>query len=96
MASNQTNQTLRSEHTAGGGISMGSVAPAELVLKAACERCGAASGLYATSCRHTTLCSDCGMTLALARGRCTVCSAPVTRLIRVRYGPAPSLMRDII
>ncbi|PWZ06813.1 Transcription initiation factor IIF subunit alpha [Zea mays] len=61
---------------------MGSVAPAELVLKAACERCGAASGLYATSCRHTTLCSDCGMTLALARGRCTVCSALVTRLIR--------------
>lgn len=73
----------------GGGIgrpraTTASLAPADLVLKAACERCGAASELYLTSCRHTTLCSDCGKTLARARGRCTVCNAPVTRLIRVR------------
>ncbi|XP_021313246.1 transcription initiation factor IIF subunit alpha isoform X1 [Sorghum bicolor] len=71
----------------GGGIgrpraTTASLAPADLVLKAACERCGAASELYLTSCRHTTLCSDCGKTLARARGRCTVCNAPVTRLIR--------------
>ncbi|XP_066388392.1 transcription initiation factor IIF subunit alpha-like isoform X2 [Miscanthus floridulus] len=70
----------------GGGIGRArgtaSLASADLVLKAACERCGAASDLYLTLCRHTTLCSDCGKTLARARGRCTVCDAPVTRLIR--------------
>ncbi|CAD6202925.1 unnamed protein product [Miscanthus lutarioriparius] len=70
----------------GGGIGRArgtaSLASADLVLKAACERCGAASDLYLTSCRHTTFCSDCGKTLARARGRCTVCDAPVTRLIR--------------
>ncbi|OEL38016.1 Transcription initiation factor IIF subunit alpha [Dichanthelium oligosanthes] len=60
----------------------GSAAAADLVLKAACERCGTASDLNGTSCRHTTLCTDCGRAMARARGRCAVCAAPVTRLIR--------------
>ncbi|CAL4913566.1 unnamed protein product [Urochloa decumbens] len=64
----------------GTGMGMGSAAG--LVLKAACERCGAAKDLYGTPCRHTTLCTDCGRAMARARGRCAVCAAPVTRLIR--------------
>ncbi|PAN50584.1 hypothetical protein PAHAL_9G530100 [Panicum hallii] len=64
------------------GTGTGVGAPADLVLKAACERCGAASDLYGTSCRHTTLCTGCGRAVARARGRCAVCAAPVTRLIR--------------
>ncbi|TKV97064.1 hypothetical protein SEVIR_9G471300v4 [Setaria viridis] len=64
------------------GMGLGSAAAADLVLKAACERCGAAKDLYGTSCRHTTLCTDCGRAVARARGRCAVCAAPVTRLIR--------------
>ncbi|WVZ56265.1 hypothetical protein U9M48_006822 [Paspalum notatum var. saurae] len=60
----------------------GSGAPADLVLKAACERCGGAANLHGTSCRHTTLCVDCGRAMARASGRCHVCAAPVTRLIR--------------
>jgi len=66
-------------------------APADLVLKAACERCGAASDLYGTSCRHTTLCTGCGRAVARARGRCAVCASPVTRLIRV---PARAPFRE--
>lgn len=69
-------------------MGVGSGAAADLVLRAACERCGAASDLYGTPCRHTTLCTACGRALARARGRCAVCAAPVTRLIRVLY-PRP-------
>ncbi|CAN6295753.1 unnamed protein product [Urochloa humidicola] len=72
------------------GMGMGSAA--DLVLKAACERCGAAKDLYGTPCRHTTLCTGCGRDMARARGRCAVCAAPVTRLIReydVRMDTSP-------
>uniref|UniRef100_A0A0E0M650 Transcription initiation factor IIF subunit alpha n=1 Tax=Oryza punctata TaxID=4537 RepID=A0A0E0M650_ORYPU len=55
---------------------------ADLVLKAACEGCGSPSDLYGTSCKHTTLCSSCGRSMALSRARCLVCSAPITNLIR--------------
>ncbi|XP_062209186.1 transcription initiation factor IIF subunit alpha-like isoform X2 [Phragmites australis] len=57
-------------------------AAADLVPKAACEACGAASDLYVTECRHATLCHSCGAAMARARGRCAVCAAPVTTLIR--------------
>lgn len=59
---------------------MGSV---DLVLKPACEGCGCTSDLYGTGCKHTTLCSSCGKSMALSRARCLVCSAPITNLIRV-------------
>ncbi|KQJ96401.1 transcription initiation factor IIF subunit alpha isoform X2 [Brachypodium distachyon] len=58
---------------------MGSV---DLVLKPACEGCGSPSDLYGTGCKHTTLCSSCGKSMALSRARCLVCSAPITNLIR--------------
>ncbi|VAH15740.1 unnamed protein product [Triticum turgidum subsp. durum] len=58
---------------------MGSV---DLVLKSACEGCGSTSDLYGTGCKHTTLCSSCGKSMALSRARCLVCSAPITNLIR--------------
>ncbi|KAL5224988.1 hypothetical protein ABZP36_011627, partial [Zizania latifolia] len=58
---------------------MGSV---DLVLKAACEGCGSSSDLYGTACKHTTLCSSCGKSMALSRARCLICSAPIANLIR--------------
>ncbi|XP_037404783.1 transcription initiation factor IIF subunit alpha isoform X1 [Triticum dicoccoides] len=58
---------------------MGSV---DLVLKPACEGCGSTSDLYGTGCKHTTLCSSCGKSMALSRARCLVCSALITNLIR--------------
>ncbi|KAK3157372.1 hypothetical protein QOZ80_2AG0120590 [Eleusine coracana subsp. coracana] len=54
----------------------------DLVLKPACESCGNTSDLYGTGCKHTTLCSNCGKSMARSRARCLVCSAPITRLIR--------------
>ena len=57
---------------------------ADLVLKMACEGCGNTSDLYGTGGKHTTLCSDCGKAMARSPARCLVCSAPITRLIRVR------------
>ena len=57
---------------------------ADLVLKPSCEGCGNTSDLYGTGCKHTTLCSDCGKSMARSRARCLVCSLPITRLIRVR------------
>jgi transcription initiation factor TFIIF subunit alpha len=64
---------------------------ADLVLKTACEGCGNTSDLYGTGCKHTTLCSDCGKSMARSRARCLVCSAPITRLIRVRIRSLASL-----
>uniref|UniRef100_A0ACD5X4F8 Uncharacterized protein n=1 Tax=Avena sativa TaxID=4498 RepID=A0ACD5X4F8_AVESA len=55
---------------------------ANLVLKAACEACGKAADLYGTACRHATVCSSCGKTMARARAPCAVCAAPITNLIR--------------
>ncbi|KAL6867488.1 hypothetical protein ACP4OV_015512 [Aristida adscensionis] len=60
----------------------GGAAAADLVLKPACDACGAASDLYGTACRHATLCQPCGAATARAGGRCAVCAAPVTTLIR--------------
>ncbi|KAK3151068.1 hypothetical protein QOZ80_3AG0241300 [Eleusine coracana subsp. coracana] len=60
----------------------GGAASADLVLKAACEACGGANELYGTPCRHATLCRSCGTAMARARGRCAICAAPVTTLIR--------------
>jgi hypothetical protein len=56
---------------------------ADLVLKPACESCSNMSDLYGTGCKHTTLCSTCGKSMARSRARCLVCSAPITKLIRV-------------
>ncbi|KAG8096753.1 hypothetical protein GUJ93_ZPchr0013g37773, partial [Zizania palustris] len=53
-----------------------------LVLKASCERCGGASDLYGTGCRHTTLCCSCARTMTRSFERCAVCAAPITSLIR--------------
>ncbi|AQK65934.1 Transcription initiation factor IIF, alpha subunit [Zea mays] len=65
---------------------------ADLVLKMACEGCGNTSDLYGTGCKHTTLCSDCGKSMARSRARCLVCSAPITRLIREYNVRANSVM----
>ncbi|KAF0910596.1 hypothetical protein E2562_003030 [Oryza meyeriana var. granulata] len=57
-------------------------AAADFVIKAACERCGSASELYGTGCRHATLCLSCGRAMARSSDCCAVCAAPVSRLIR--------------
>jgi hypothetical protein len=81
------NETLRP--TRRRQMGSGGAASADLVLNAACESCGGADELYGTACRHTTLCRSCGAAMARARGRCAVCAAPVTTLIRVHAHRSP-------
>ncbi|XP_010928148.1 transcription initiation factor IIF subunit alpha [Elaeis guineensis] len=54
----------------------------DLVLKPSCEGCGSTSDLYGSNCKHTTLCRSCGKTMAENRGRCRMCGAFITKLIR--------------
>ncbi|RRT80321.1 hypothetical protein BHM03_00011453 [Ensete ventricosum] len=56
----------------------------DLVLKPCCDGCGSTSDLYGSNCKHTTLCLSCGKTMAANRGRCHLCGAFITKLIRVR------------
>ncbi|KAK8946665.1 Transcription initiation factor IIF subunit alpha [Platanthera zijinensis] len=54
----------------------------DLVLKQACEGCGSPSDLYGSNCKHKTLCSSCGKTMAQNRSRCNICGIPIIKLIR--------------
>ncbi|CAL9068860.1 unnamed protein product [Musa banksii] len=54
----------------------------DLVLKPCCDGCGSTSDLYGSNCKHTTLCLSCGKTMAANRGRCHLCGAFITKLIR--------------
>ncbi|WOL15601.1 transcription initiation factor IIF subunit alpha-like [Canna indica] len=54
----------------------------DLVLKPCCDGCGSTSDLYGSNCKHSTLCLSCGKTMAASRGRCHICGAFVTKLIR--------------
>ncbi|KAH9613670.1 hypothetical protein KSS87_005170 [Heliosperma pusillum] len=54
----------------------------ELVLKPSCSGCGTKNDLYGSNCKHLTLCSSCGKSMAESRGKCYECGAPLTRLIR--------------
>lgn len=65
-------------------LSSGSIAMSfDLVLKPSCEGCGSTSDLYGSNCKHTTLCRSCGKNMAENRGRCRMCGAFITKLIRV-------------
>ncbi|KAK4771704.1 hypothetical protein SAY86_013479 [Trapa natans] len=62
----------------------------DLVLKSSCRGCGSTTDLYGSNCKHMTLCSSCGKTMAENRGKCYDCGATLTRLIReynVRASP---------
>ncbi|KAL2932164.1 Transcription initiation factor IIF subunit alpha [Bienertia sinuspersici] len=54
----------------------------DLVLKPQCGGCGSTNDLYGSNCKHMTLCSSCGKTMAENRGKCYECGTPLTRLIR--------------
>ncbi|XP_021719775.1 transcription initiation factor IIF subunit alpha-like [Chenopodium quinoa] len=54
----------------------------DLMLKPTCGRCGSSSDLYGSNCKHLTLCSNCGKTMAENRAKCFECGTPITRLIR--------------
>ncbi|RWW45115.1 hypothetical protein BHE74_00049079 [Ensete ventricosum] len=61
----------------------------DLVLKPCCDGCGSTSDLYGSNCKDTTLCLSCGKTMAANRGRCHLCGAFITKLIRAATnGPA--------
>lgn len=62
----------------------------DLVLKPTCGGCGSAADLYGSNCKHMTLCSTCGKTMAESRAKCYECGATLTRLIRVcLFAPPP-------
>lgn len=52
------------------------------MLKPACGGCGSTSDLYGSNCKHLTLCSSCGKTMAENRAKCRECGTTLTRLIR--------------
>eukprot|EP00252_Welwitschia_mirabilis_P014980 TRINITY_DN33069_c0_g1_i1.p1 TRINITY_DN33069_c0_g1~~TRINITY_DN33069_c0_g1_i1.p1 ORF type:complete len:553 (+),score=197.61 TRINITY_DN33069_c0_g1_i1:239-1897(+) len=54
----------------------------DLVLKSACSGCGTSSDLYGSSCKHMTLCLNCGKSMAEAKVPCTECGVPISKLIR--------------
>lgn len=54
----------------------------DLMLKPSCGGCGATTDLYGSNCKHLTLCSNCGKTMAENRGKCYECGTTLTRLIR--------------
>lgn len=54
----------------------------DLQLKSCCSGCGETTGLYGSNCKHMTLCSTCGKTMAENRAKCSTCGATLTRLIR--------------
>ncbi|KAK4764949.1 hypothetical protein SAY86_026039 [Trapa natans] len=65
----------------------------DLVLKSSCGGCGSTTNLYGSNCKHMTLCSSCGKTMAENRGKCYDCGATLTRLIR-EYNVRASLGSD--
>ncbi|XP_074270178.1 transcription initiation factor IIF subunit alpha-like [Silene latifolia] len=54
----------------------------DLMLKPNCGGCGSNTDLYGSNCKHLTLCSTCGKTMAETRAKCYQCGATLTRLIR--------------
>lgn len=54
----------------------------DLMLKPTCGGCGTTSDLYGSNCKHLTLCSSCGKTMAENRAKCYECGTTLTRLIR--------------
>lgn len=56
----------------------------DLILKPSCTGCGSTVELYGSTCKHLTLCVNCGKSMAEKRSKCHECGTPVTRLIRVR------------
>ncbi|KAJ8423448.1 hypothetical protein Cgig2_005319 [Carnegiea gigantea] len=54
----------------------------DLMLKPTCGGCGTTSDLYGSNCKHLTLCSNCGKTMAENRAKCYECGTTLTRLIR--------------
>lgn len=54
----------------------------DLTLKPSCGGCGVTTDLYGSNCKHLTLCSSCGKTMAENRAKCYECGATLTRLIR--------------
>ncbi|KAK9706343.1 hypothetical protein RND81_07G117400 [Saponaria officinalis] len=54
----------------------------DLMLKPACSGCGSKNDLYGSNCKHLTLCSTCGKSMAENRAKCYECGATLTRLIR--------------
>ncbi|PIN21316.1 hypothetical protein CDL12_05978 [Handroanthus impetiginosus] len=55
----------------------------DLILKPSCI-CGSTVELYGSTCKHMTLCLNCGKTMAENRAKCYECGTPITQLIRVR------------
>ncbi|KAH6837026.1 transcription initiation factor IIF subunit alpha RAP74 [Perilla frutescens var. hirtella] len=56
--------------------------PIDLILKPSCGVCGSAAELYGSTCKHLTLCLNCGNYMAEKRSKCYECGTPITRLIR--------------
>ncbi|PIM98218.1 hypothetical protein CDL12_29303 [Handroanthus impetiginosus] len=53
----------------------------DLILKPSCI-CGSTVELYGSTCKHMTLCLNCGKTMAENRAKCYECGTPITQLIR--------------
>ncbi|GAV65203.1 TFIIF_alpha domain-containing protein [Cephalotus follicularis] len=63
----------------------------DLLLKPSCSGCGSTTDLYGSSCKHMTLCLNCGKDMATNRAPCIDCGVTITRLIReynVRASPS--------
>ncbi|CAA0826486.1 Unknown protein [Striga hermonthica] len=54
----------------------------DLILKPSCGGCGSTVELYGSTCKHLTLCVNCGKTMAENRVKCYECGTVITRLIR--------------
>ncbi|KAH6777289.1 transcription initiation factor IIF subunit alpha RAP74 [Perilla frutescens var. hirtella] len=54
----------------------------DLILKPSCGGCGSTVELYGSTCKHLTLCVNCGKSMAEKRSKCYECGTPITRLIR--------------
>ncbi|KAI3456529.1 hypothetical protein Pfo_013192 [Paulownia fortunei] len=54
----------------------------DLILKPSCSGCGSTVELYGSTCKHLTLCVNCGKTMAENHAKCYECGNPITRLIR--------------
>ncbi|KAL3627402.1 Transcription initiation factor IIF subunit alpha [Castilleja foliolosa] len=57
----------------------------DLILKPSCGGCGSTVELYGSTCKHLTLCVNCGKTMAENRAKCYECGTPITHLIREYY-----------
>ncbi|KAI5662264.1 hypothetical protein M9H77_21587 [Catharanthus roseus] len=54
----------------------------DLILKPSCSVCGSSQELYGSTCKHLTLCVNCGKGMAEKRAKCYECGSIITRLIR--------------